>query len=225
MRALAAIFGMSRLDAVRWSACFVVVLAAHASAAMALLLNVPAASESGIDAPVVMLDLPESLLPSPTPTANLPPGPMQQEESEPTPPQKEEVKPPEPVAELTLPIPEPPKPEPPVEEKHATAPPATKAIPSSVTRWQTVLAAHLEHFKRYPTGARARGEQGVVTVAFTIDRDGRLLASRIVQSSGSAALDEETLALLARAQPMPRPPDEMRTRELSFVAPVRYNIR
>ena len=78
MRALAAIFGMSRLDAVRWSACFVVVLAAHASAAMALLLNVPAASESGIDAPVVMLDLPESLLPSPTPTADLPPGPMQQ---------------------------------------------------------------------------------------------------------------------------------------------------
>jgi protein TonB len=51
------------------------------------------------------------------------------------------------------------------------------------------------------------------------------LNSRIVQSSGSAALDEETLALLARAQPMPRPPDEMRTRELSFVAPVRYNIR
>jgi protein TonB len=216
---------MSRLDLMRWSACFVVVLAAHASAAVALLLNEPTVSESGIDAPVVMLDLPESLLPSPKPTADLPPGPMQEEESEPTPPQKEEVKPPEPVAELALPMPEPPKPEPPIEEKHATAPPATKAIPSSVTRWQTVLAAHLERFKRYPTGARSRGEQGIVTVAFTIDGDGRLLASRIVQSSGSAALDEETLALLARAQPMPRPPDEMRTRELSFVAPVRYNIR
>ena len=203
-----------RTEAVRWVICFAVVVAAHSVGAWALLNEPPEASDFGIDAPVVMLDLPESLLPSPKPTADLPPGPMQEEESEPTPPQKEEVKPPEP-----------PKPEPPIEEKHATAPPATKAIPSSVTRWQTVLAAHLERFKRYPTGARSRGEQGIVTGAFTIDGDGRLLASRIVQSSGSAALDEETLALLARAQPMPRPPDEMRTRELSFVAPVRYNIR
>ena len=51
------------------------------------------------------------------------------------------------------------------------------------------------------------------------------LASRIVRSSGSAVLDQETLALLARAQPMPKPPGAMDDRQLSFVAPVRYYIR
>jgi protein TonB len=43
-------------------------------------------------------------------------------------------------------------------------------------------------------------------VAFIIDHGGRLLASGIVQSSGSPTLDQETLEMLARAQPMPTPP-------------------
>jgi protein TonB len=122
-------------------------------------------------------------------------------------------------------MPEPPKPEPPAEEMHATAPVAAKTPPKAVIRWQGLLAAHVEHFKRYPAAARSRGEHGTATVAFTIDHEGRLLSSRIVESSGSAALDQETLAMLARAQPMPRPPDELSDAELTFVVPVRFNVR
>ena len=33
------------------------------------------------------------------------------------------------------------------------------------------------------------------------------------------------LAMLSRAQPMPRPPGQLSSRELSFVVPVRFNIR
>jgi periplasmic protein TonB len=92
-------------------------------------------------------------------------------------------------------------------------------------RWQTALAAHIERFKRYPAKARSSGEQGIATVAFTIDRQGRLLTSRIVQSSGSATLDQETLAMLVRAQPMPAPPTNIPDNKLSFIVPVRFNIR
>jgi periplasmic protein TonB len=67
--------------------------------------------------------------------------------------------------------------------------------------------------------------QGTATVAFTIDRGGRLLSSRIVQSSGSSLLDEETLAMLARAQPMPKPPITAPDSALSFAVPVRFDIR
>jgi periplasmic protein TonB len=73
--------------------------------------------------------------------------------------------------------------------------------------------------------ARSSGEQGIATVAFTIDRQGRLLTSRIVQSSGSATLDQETLAMLVRAQPMPAPPTNIPDNKLSFIVPVRFNIR
>src|SRR5258706_5637852 len=82
-----------------------------------------------------------------------------------------------------------------------------------------------EHFKRYPAEARSRGEQGIAKVAFKMDHEGHLLSSRIVQSSGSTALDQATLAILTRAQPMPRPPDQISDAELSFVVPVRFNFR
>jgi periplasmic protein TonB len=107
----------------------------------------------------------------------------------------------------------------------ADSPPQTAPPLADLIQWQTSLAAHLGRFKRYPATARSRGEQGTATVAFTIDRDGRLLSSRIVQSSGSSLLDEETLALLARAQPVPKPPITAPDSALSLVVPLRFDIR
>jgi len=223
MRALATPFGVARHEALRWGVCFAVVLLAHGAAALAL-LRAPETADYGIEAPVVMLELPESLVTSIAPPTEMAPGPKE-EESEATPPPKEETKPLEQEAEVALPMPEPPKPEPPQEEKQATAPAASKAVPKSVTQWQSELAAHIERFKRYPAEARTRGDQGLVRVTFTIDRDGWVRASRIVQGSGSPELDHEALAMLARAQPVPRPPNRVPLSELSFTVPVRFNIR
>jgi protein TonB len=232
------LFRVDRADAVRWIACFVVVVAAHGTAALSLLES-REASDFDAGAPVVMLELPEAPAAPSMPPSDLAPGPPEME-SEPTPPPKEETKPIEEVAEVALPIPEPPKPEPPVEQREATAAPSVEMPPSAAApptpgaavqtratfiRWQSALAAHLERFKRYPSAARAQGEQGMAKVAFTIDHEGHLLSSRIVQSSGSSVLDEETLAMLARAQPMPKPPGNAPDSALSFVVPVRFNIR
>jgi protein TonB len=204
MTALALPFGSPRRDNVRWGICFAVVITAHVSIALALLLERPQQLEFGIDAPVVILDLP--------------PGPKE-EASEETPPPEEETKPPETEAEVALP--EPPKPEPPKEQKLASSPPAVAVV----RNWESLLVAHIERFKRYPLEARERGQQGIVRVAYAVDRDGWVRSSRIVQSSGSADLDQEALAMLARAQPVPRPPDRIPTRELSFLVPVKFTIR
>jgi periplasmic protein TonB len=172
------------------------------------------------------------------PPSDLMPGPPEAE-SEPTPPKEQETKPPEQVAEVALPMPEPPKPTPPTEVRPPTAMPsvAMPSVPAPPTpgaevasqaivkRWQSALVAHIERFKRYPAEARAHDERGVARVAFTIDRDGWVRASHVVQSSGSPTLDAETLAMLDRAQPMPRPPAQLAGNELSFVVPVRFNIR
>jgi outer membrane biosynthesis protein TonB len=153
----------------RWVTCFAILAAAHGLGALALLSDTSEASDLGVDVPVVMLDLPESLLTSTAPAADLSPSPVEEQESEPMPPPQEETKPPEPEAEVAMPIPQPPKPEPPAEEKHATAPPQARTPPSSVVRWESLLTAHLEHSKRYPSAARAHADQGTVQVAFTID--------------------------------------------------------
>jgi periplasmic protein TonB len=211
-------------ESARWIICFLVAAAVHGGVALFLMTHFPeTVDESGVDGPVVMLDLPESLVPSIAPPQDLSPGPME-EEIKATPP-KEETKQPEPEAEVALPKPELPRPEPPAEEKQAAAPQAARTPPPSVIRWQSQLAAHIERFKRYPKEARARGESGTTTVAFTINHEGHLLRSSIVQSSGSAEMDRETLAMVSRAQPMPRPPDQMTGDQLTFVIPVRFNLR
>ncbi len=104
----------------------------------------------------------------------------------------------------------------------ASPPPGRVPRPRSaaVLSWQRALVAQLERYKRYPV--QARGEQGVSSLAFRIDRHGRVLSSHIVRSSGSAFLDEETLALVMRAQPFPAPPVDIADDQLSFVVPVRY---
>jgi protein TonB len=202
-----------------------IVAACHGVGALALIRNIPEASDSGIDTPVVMLDLPEALVPSVAPVQDLPPGPVMEDEIPPAPQPKEETKPPEPEAEVAPPMPEPPKQEqPPAEVVERTAPVAARTPLPLVVRWQGQLAAHIQRFQRYPAAARARGETGVATVSFTIDRDGRLVQSSIVKSSGSAALDQETLAALKRAMPMPHPPEQATDAELIITIPMGFNL-
>ena len=80
-----------------------------------------------------------------------------------------------------------------------------------------------QRLQRYPP--QARGVQGVVSLAFTIDRHGKVVSSRIVKSSGSAVLDAEALDLIKRAAPLPPPPADIADSELSFVVPIRFAAR
>jgi protein TonB len=112
-------------------------------------------------------------------------------------------------------------------EQPATAAPSPGAS-ASVARvqaaWEKAFSAHLNRFKRYPDKARARSSQGDVVVEFTIDRAGGLVASRIVQSSGSSALDEEVLALLQRASPFPSLPDHISGATYNCIMPVKFRM-
>jgi protein TonB len=62
-------------------------------------------------------------------------------------------------------------------------------------------------------------------LSFTVGRGGQLLGSRLARSSGSAALDAETQAMLRRAQPLPAFPPELPGTSLNFTVPVRFSIR
>jgi protein TonB len=101
------------------------------------------------------------------------------------------------------------------------SPRSSNAVPT----WKSQIVALLERNKRYPHEAHARGQHGVVQVLFTLDRAGLLRESRVVRSSGAAALDEEALALLRRAQPFPPPPAEMPGATVDLTVPVRFNLK
>jgi periplasmic protein TonB len=96
---------------------------------------------------------------------------------------------------------------------------------SAVPTWRTQILALLERNKRYPGGAQSRHQQGTAQVFFSLDRQGRVIDSRVVHSSGASALDEEALALLRRAQPFPPPPPELPGPRIDLNVPIRFNLK
>ncbi|WP_375412189.1 TonB family protein [uncultured Bradyrhizobium sp.] len=141
------------------------------------------------------------------------------------------VKKPAPVrAERKKPADAPPAPRtsaaPKAERQAPSASPATAGV-SAVTAaaalasYNQRVAAHLQRFKQYPPG----GEQGTSRLSFTLGRGGQVLGSRIAGSSGHPTLDNETLAMIRRAQPFPPIPPELKQASMSFTVPVRFSVR
>ena len=108
----------------------------------------------------------------------------------------------------------------------AAAPnPGSVASSTAIPAYRDMIAAHLQRHKQYPAAARAAGQTGTAVVAFTIDRNGRVLARSLSRSSGSAALDAEVLAMIMRAQPMPAFPAAMTQAKMAFSVPIRFSVR
>ncbi|MBO9489686.1 energy transducer TonB [Endozoicomonas sp. G2_1] len=95
----------------------------------------------------------------------------------------------------------------------------------AIADWQSILLAHLERRKRYPSQAKMRGQQGSPWVKFTLDRQGKVLSVELHKSSGFNALDREVVALVKRAQPLPIPPKDSPDSALTIAVPVAFYIR
>lgn len=91
-------------------------------------------------------------------------------------------------------------------------------------RYAGQISAWLNRNKQYPTQARQRRHQGLVTVRFTVGRDGRVLSSSIVRSSGHATLDDEVRALMRRGR-MPRMPAAMKQARITMTVPIRFRLQ
>jgi len=184
----------------------------------------------------------EQLTPTPpqdNPVVEAPP----EQQAQPSPPKPEpakivpdQLKPvavkPKPVrTEVKKPVDAPPAPRtsaaPKAERQASLTSPSTMGATSAaaLASYNQLVAAHLQRFKQYPSGARAAGEQGTSRLSFTLGRSGQVLGSRLAGSSGHAALDGETLAMVRRAQPFPPMPPEMKQASMSFSIPVQFSIR
>ena len=64
-----------------------------------------------------------------------------------------------------------------------------------------------------------------IIVAFKLDRTGQVVASHVTASSGSPVLDDEAMAVLKRASPLPAPPDQILGPMLDMVLPIQFRIK
>lgn len=106
-----------------------------------------------------------------------------------------------------------------------TAPTAAAVRSASLVSWKLRISTHLQRYKRYPPAAAARGEQGTAELAFTVDRTGQVKMAKLQRGSGHPSLDEATLELIQRAQPLPRPPSDVPGNEFSFTVPVKFGVK
>ena len=233
-------FGFDVSELRRWAASAAVVLGLHAGTAALLVTWHDPVDAIGEPSDAIAVDLaPFATAPSDT-VEDIAPGPKQQE-AEAQPPEREQVeKPPDekvdvppapvpPVAAVAPPEPENPEPPRPTPEPPApatTAPPRARASQAEISSWYSHIATQIDRTKQaYPRAAQARDEKGVVQLAFSIDRAGRVVSSRIVRSSGHPTLDEEALAAIRRAQPFPLPPADLDGDTFDFKLPYGFNIR
>lgn len=171
----------------------------------------------------------------PEPVQEVPEGPQQVEQKQQLPKEFERPDPPDPLIPRlsSPPLPSPPPAEPaqkadPVPKttapKSVPAPPANHISSNAEATWEAMLLAHLEKHRRYPSAARARRDQGVAHVRFTMNRQGQVLGAAILRSSGSAALDRAALDTIRRAQPLPSIPED-RPDPLELTVPVEFFLR
>jgi periplasmic protein TonB len=103
----------------------------------------------------------------------------------------------------------------------AAAPSAGSGASPSVSpaTWKSELMAHLNRYKRYPSGAASTG---TASVAFTIARSGQVLSARLIGSSGNPGLDAEAVSLPGRASPVPAPPPDFGRGVLTLTVPIHF---
>ena len=226
-----------REDLRRWVFSAAMIAGLHAALVLALVRwHEPITGDEGTEA--IVVDLAPYTGPPTDSRNDLAPGPEQQEsksvpeippEAEDTPSEKIEPLPTVPDADVQLP-PETKPPEKTIEQPappvpQTTAPPRPRPSAAQVASWHRRIALQVERHKGYPAAARERHETGTAQIAFMLDRNGKVLATRVVRSSGFAALDQETIDTVRRAQPFPPPPANMPGETFDFTVPIRFNIR
>lgn len=208
-------------------------VAGHAAVLAGVLLVNTGPVEPPVEDPVVLVELPPQAAPAPAPAVVQP----VQQQADYVPPQ---ILPPRveaPRVNAPLPrefvaTPPPPPPRAALAIAPAGSGTGTAATPGDDPKakreeadYYSLLSAHLNRKKRYPSEAKKARQQGVVTVRFTVHADGRISGSSIRTSSGHDLLDQATLDLMERVAPLPRFPRSMTRDRVTISLPIDYSLR
>jgi protein TonB len=102
--------------------------------------------------------------------------------------------------------------------------PSAASIAGARANWQSKLVGWLARYKRYPRLAQEQHQQGTALLRFSMDRQGRVLSAQLARGSGFSLLDDEAMALIQRAQPLPAPPPELAGERLELVIPIEFSL-
>ncbi len=99
--------------------------------------------------------------------------------------------------------------------------------PKIKASYRTTLLLWLERYKRYPSAAKRRRQEDVITLEFTIDTEGKLLSYKLIDASNYKKLNRAVEKMIAKASPLPPVPAEIvngRSR-FTYTVPIEFNLR
>jgi len=100
--------------------------------------------------------------------------------------------------------------QPPAPVRVAPPPPVSNVDLNAIrTEYAKRVRDKIESLKEYPQGARRRGNEGVASVQFTLNREGGVSGVSIAKTSGYPALDAAAQDAVRRAAPFPPLPREL----------------
>jgi periplasmic protein TonB len=84
--------------------------------------------------------------------------------------------------------------------------PQLGSVAPKMDAWSRKIAAQITAHQEYPRSAQIRNAEGLVKVRVTIDANGALVGTEIIQSSAFDVLNREAVKTIERAAPFPAPP-------------------
>ena len=95
----------------------------------------------------------------------------------------------------------------------------SRVAETSNQTWKEKIVLQLNrNLAGFPPGAK--GEIGKAVVKFAIDRQGKLISTELLESTGSKLLDAAAISIVERTEPFPVPPAEVSDDKLTFMVPI-----
>jgi protein TonB len=94
-----------------------------------------------------------------------------------------------------------------------------------LTSYEQMLPLWLDKFKVYPDEARASGIEGRGDIFIKIDRNGKVLLSKVIKSTGHAELDKALMKMIEDADPVIPVPPEYHEDKKTFSYKITFEFR
>jgi len=91
--------------------------------------------------------------------------------------------------------------------------------------WMRAVTERVRQYFYYPDAAMAAHTTGVVTMHFTVRRNGQIDRLAVGKSSGDDGLDRAAADIMRKAQPLPPIPDRMHVDRIEGEMPVNFGVR
>lgn len=110
----------------------------------------------------------------------------------------------------------------PEQEAVASPAPGRAGVDNLLVRYKESLRSRIDEEKYYPPMSRRMGQRGTAIVGFTLLKDGHIINTRVLKSSGFSRLDDAAKEAVTKVGEFDPIPDELGMNSMDLEIPVKF---